>query len=345
MTFLPVLPFWLLAPLALAGLGVAVWALARARAARERALWAVRVLLVAACVVLALRPGVPGGTSTSVTTNVDVVIALDNTTSMLAEDGASGDEPDGAGAGGDAAPATRADDARADIAALVEAYPGARFALVTFDDSAQLRLPLTTDTSALMSSLDVLSPPPTDRSSGSSIGIAAPVVAETLAGSADDDDRARLVFYLGDGEQTAGGEPASFADSAELAGGGAVLGYGTEAGGRMPSVAAGTGGTGEYLEDPSTGEPAVSVIDEEALGAIADDLGVDYAHRAGDPLEPPAVPEAVTTTSDAATPGSRIELSWIVALVVAALLAIEVGVASGRIARTLRITAPRKEAP
>lgn len=338
MTFLPVLHPLLLVPLALAGLGIAVFALVRARSGSARLMWAVRVLLVAACALLAFRPGVPGGEAKTVATNVDVVIALDNTTSMLAEDWSGGEADE---------PGRRIDGVRQDVRALIEAYPGARFSLIAFDNSAQVRLPLTTDTSALVGSLDVMAPPPTDRSSGSSIGVAAPVLQETLENAAEAEGRARLVFYLGDGEQTAEAEPESFEGSADLIDGGAVLGYGTEEGGRMKAVASPGTERDEYLTDPATGEPALSRVDEAALGTIADQLGVGFQLRSGG--EEPSLPEAptVTTTTEDDALGSREELSWIVALVVAGLLAIEIGIAAARIGRTLRLTrAPgdRKEA-
>src|SRR5690606_33787567 len=124
--------------------------------------------------------------------NVDVFVVLDNTTSMLAEDWDGGSGDDG---GGD----RRIDGVTGDVRALIEAYPGARFGLIAFDNSAQVRMPLTTDTSALMSSLEVMAPPPADSNNGSSIGLAAPVLAETLEGAQAAEGRSRLVFYLGDG--------------------------------------------------------------------------------------------------------------------------------------------------
>lgn len=343
MSFLPVLHPLLLVPLTLTGLGVAVWALITARTGSTRLIWVVRVLLVAACALLAFRPGIPDGTSKSVATNVDVIIALDNTTSMLAEDWT---DPEADGADGEQG--RRIDGVRADVRALIEAYPGARFALIAFDNSAQVRLPLTTDTSALMSSLEVMAPPPTDNSSGSSIGVAADALAGTLENAASADGRARLVFYLGDGEQTASGEPQSFDASAPYVDGGGVLGYGTTEGGRMKRVEAGIGAAGGYIEDPSTGEPALSTIDEAALEGIAGELGVGFQLRTGDTEAAlPEAPAETTTVSGEETPGAREELSWIVALVVAGLLAVEIGVATARVGRTLRMTrspASRKEA-
>ncbi len=180
----------------------------------SRGLWALRLGMIVVVFVMLLRPGIPGGTSETLATDTDVVIVVDTTASIVAEDWA-GDRP-------------RIDGVRADVQAIVDEYPGARFALISFDAAAQLRLPLTTDATALISSLDVLRPEVTDQSRGSSIGIANRMLADTLAAAAEaSPERGRMVFYLGDGEQTASSEPESFASSAKYVDGGAVLGYGT----------------------------------------------------------------------------------------------------------------------
>lgn len=333
MTFLPVLHPLLILAVCLPALALAVWTLIRTPEPAARGLWVLRVALVLACTVLAFRPGIPDGAARSVATNVDIVIVLDNTTSVLAEDW-DGEEGD-----------RRIDGITADVRTLIETYPGARYALIAFDNSAQLRLPLTTDTSALMASIEVMTPPPTSRSTGSSIGIAAPVLEQTLRNAQQSQaGRARMVFYLGDGEQTAPGQPESFAGSAAFVDGGAVLGYGTAEGGPMRLVNPGVeGDTGEYVTD-AAGERATSVIDEEALGTIAEQLGVPYAHRsAAEEPELPEAPAETTAVADQETPGARTELSWILGIVVAGLLLSEVAIAATRIGRTLRLARSPRE--
>ena len=61
------------------------------------------------------------------------------------------------------------------------------------------------------------------------------------------------MFYLGDGEQTAAGEPPPFTIPAGLIHGGAVLGYGTADGGRMKSTRARYDASPSYIQDPTTG--------------------------------------------------------------------------------------------
>lgn len=318
----PLLLLTLCAPVAF----LAVRGLIRARGARARASWILRVAAVAACGVLALRPGIPGGETETLATDTDIVILVDSTASIVAEDW------------GDGAP--RLEGVRADVAALAEAYPGARFALITFDAAAELRLPLTTDTAALRSAMEVLTPEVTQRSRGSSIGIASGLLAQTLAdAAASAPDRSRMVFYLGDGEQTAAGPPESFRDSAELVDGGAVLGYGTPEGGRMKVQTGDVARGAEYIRDGS--EPALSRIDEQALQTIADDLGVPYQHRtAGTAPQPPEAPTS-TTTRAAGTTGDVTDLGWIVALVLVALLAADAALVAAGIPEAVRVARPR----
>lgn len=125
---------------------------------------------------------------------------------------------------------------------------------------------------------------------GSSITAARQVLAERLAAARDSHPgRPRLVYYLGDGEQTSGKEPAAMAFDAGLVAGGAVLGYGTPEGGRMKENTgldsgdgtgggAGAGRSDGYVRD-SGGQDALSVIDEGRLRTIAAQLGVPYVHR------------------------------------------------------------------
>jgi len=310
MTFQPILPAVLVVLVTLAFAGLAVWQLVRRPDARLA--WGGRVALALACGLLLLRPGIPGGTSETLATDVDVLLVVDTTASIVAEDW-DGDRP-------------RLDGVREDVQQIVDAYPGARFALITFAADAVVRVPLTTDTTALVTSLSVLRPEVTANSRGSSIGVAAPLLEETLDKAASvSPDRARMVFYFGDGEQTGSGKPESFAGSASEVSGGAVLGYGTAEGGPMRGTTAGVDGPGDYIQ--YEGERALSVIAPETLERIAEQLGVAYQERsAGAALELPPAP-ATATTAQGSTE-SIADLSWIVALVVAVLLAAELARAS-----------------
>ena len=296
----------------------------------QRGLWALRLGMIVVVFAMLLRPGIPGGTSQTLATDTDVVIVVDTTASIVAEDWA-GDRP-------------RIDGVRADVQAIVDEYPGARYALNSFDAAAQLRLPLTTDATALMSSLDVMRPEVTDQSRGSSIGIANRMLADTLSAAAKaSPERARMVFYLGDGEQTASREPESFASSAKYVDGGAVLGYGTTEGGPMKKTTGAGAAAGGYIE--YQGAPAMSVIDEDNLRQVSEQLGVEYQHRTADAeIELPEAPTSTTDYAASGEVGNVIELYWIAALVLIVLLAVEVALATMSVVRLRGLsTAARRE--
>ncbi|MGB3373693.1 MAG: VWA domain-containing protein [Microbacterium sp.] len=298
----------------------------------QRPLWALRLGMIVVVFAMLLRPGIPGGTSQTLATDTDIVIVVDTTASIIAEDW-NGDEP-------------RLTGVRDDVQSIIDTYPGARFSLISFDAAAQLRLPLTTDATALMSSLDVMLPEITDQSRGSSISIANRMLTDTLAAAAKaSPDRSRMVFYLGDGEQTSSREPESFTSSAKYVDGGAVLGYGTAEGGPMKKTTGragaspGSGDASDYIE--YQGERALSVIDEDNLKKISEQLGVEYQHRTAQAEI--ALPEAPTSTIDYATSGevgNIIELYWILALVLIALVAVEIVRATLLITRLRALTRP-----
>jgi Ca-activated chloride channel family protein len=90
------------------------------------------------------------------------------------------------------------------------------------------------------------------------------------------------------------------------------------------------------------GEDALSVIDEQNLEALAEQLGVDYQHRTADAA--PTLPDAPSTTTSYAESGevgNVTELYWIAALVIIALLGVELTRATLLIARLRQLRSPR----
>ncbi|MEO8528358.1 MAG: VWA domain-containing protein [Pseudolysinimonas sp.] len=318
MTFQPVIPAVLVVLIVLAIAAAAGWMMVRSHGG-TRLIWVSRILLVFACGLLLLRPGIAGGESQTLATEVDVVFVIDTTASIVAEDW-DGDNP-------------RIDGVRADVEEIVSRYPGARFGVITFDAEAVVRVPLTTDATAIVSSVSVLRPEVTANSRGSSVGVAAPLLEDTLKAAKElTPERIRLAFYFGDGEQTSSDAVEPFDGSADLISGGAVFGYGTAVGGPMRTTSLGNG-PGDYIT--YQGEKALSMIDPANLQTIADGLGVKYQQRtAGEAVELPEIPATTTTTNGSIE--TVAEFSWVVALVIAALLAIELARAT-----TLLVTATR----
>jgi len=274
-TLLPVAPWPVLLVLAVGALAAVWWnPSSRSVPGESRAthwrLTAAVVLLGAA----ALRPAVPGEQVDTTAANLNVYFVVDTTSSIIAEDF------------GDDRP--RIDGVAADIAAIADRLPGARYSVLTFDQEARVRLPLTTDTTALDAAVETLLPESYEVSRGTSVSGANDRL-KTLLQQADTrtPERGRVVYYLGDGEQTAPDAPAPFDIDKRLVNGGAVLGYGTTQGGRMKATRSRFDTSSDYIKDPSTGEDARSVISEDTLRAIGSQLGLSYLHRdAGDAIGP-----------------------------------------------------------
>ncbi|SMG36297.1 vWA domain-containing protein [Agreia pratensis] len=313
MRFFPVLPLPVLIAVFTVLAAFVIWQLIL-RENRPRLLsWSLRAAIVVVLLLVALRPGVPGAAGEKATTDVDVFFVVDTTTSIIAED-FDGSDP-------------RLDGVKSDIVDLVAAYPGAKFALMSFDSSAVLRVPLTSDATAVSNAADVLAPEITLYSNGSSITQAKDLLASTLQRAQDaEPDRSRVVYYFGDGEQTSSAPVESFDESAPLVSAGFVFGYGTEAGGQMRVQ------TGYYDDDKTddgyvkddTGSPARSVIDEKNLRTIADQLGVEYVHRTSPGDAPVAdVGSSPNLATSNESSGGTTELYWIPAAALVLLLALE----------------------
>lgn len=305
MTLLPILPLWLYLALAVLLLaGAALLLMKGATAARWR--FAALVLLV---VVAGARPGLVGASAPVANTELNVYFVVDVTPSVAAEDynGTS----------------QRLEGMKSDIAALATELAGARFSLISFDSNARVTLPLTTDATALATMTEVLTPKPTFISKGSSISVSNQLLGQRLADAAESHpERPRLVFYLGDGEQTADAAPEPFKDNMELIDGGAVLGYGTATGGKMREYSFSSNTPGPYILDKAAQyKPAISRIDEKALTGIATQLNVPYLHReqpgniaAALGKSAPKVSSSALEATDSRAGAGRTELYWIFAL-------------------------------
>ncbi|MBU9767323.1 VWA domain-containing protein [Mycobacterium sp. TNTM28] len=175
--------------------------------------------------------------------------------------------------------------AREDIAALIERYPHARFAVIGFADRPSLQWPLSADTwglRAVVSALDAH--PATAEGRQTNVGAAAGVLRYQLISAAAQFPRAQnLVFYLGAGAPESQAPQRGFQLPEDTVDGGAVLGYGT------------------------AGTPA--------LRAVADQIGVPFVPRTGDTPLAAALPGGPTPDQAPAVTSDRagVELYWVFA--------------------------------
>ena len=217
------------------------------------------VLMTAGIVVIGIRPMYLSPSAELMTDNLDVAFVVDTTISMWAEDH-----------GGE----TRIDGVKRDIYRIMNSLPGSSFSVIRFADGAEILSPFTQDIDSIYDILNNLNMPGYSTAQGSSLNTAYDALQTMLTNAGTRGrDRRTIVFVFSDGETTDGSELMSFSSLGGMIHEGAVLGYGTEKGGKMYYPGRG------YVKNVSTGEAARSVIDEDALRQIASDLGIQYINE------------------------------------------------------------------
>lgn len=245
-----------------------VWDFVRARQRnlKGRVLSFMRRLALGATLCVALAgPAVPS-VEVEQTSNVEIILAVDRTGSMVAEDW-EGNQP-------------RLEGAKRDIDTLLEATSGARYAIITWDSTARMELPLTTDGSAVESFAQSLHQEITEFSAGSSINRPLVEITEFLDSAVEQrPENVRYLVVISDGESTDlqdNGVSPGWQKVASLIDGGAVLGYGTAEGGPMKNYMVGEGAGDAYIPDPNNpDQPAISHLDEANLVQLGEQLGVE----------------------------------------------------------------------
>lgn len=274
MRFQPLIPWWLVIPLLLAGLGAIGWQIYNRRKQGRQILltWIRRAVMVFLLGILLLGPSIPGGTSSPGVANLDVLFAVDTTASMGAEDYAGTQ--------------LRLTGVKQDMLDISAKLKGAHFGVITFDSKANTVLPFTADGGTFTAAVQTMNREIFGTSKGSAIDEPIELVAQQLKNSkATHPERSRMLFYLGDGEQTTDAKIETFEPIAQYISGGGVLGYGTTEGAKIQKYTALTDSNTEpsYINtpDPNTKEfvPAVSKLDETNLNKIAEELKVTYQNR------------------------------------------------------------------
>lgn len=258
MIFEPIIPIWVMTIICMAFLLM-----------RRKGLFNYIRQIAAVVLIFAinLRPILPDDNKTvGVSTDIDVLFVVDNTISMLAEDGSEG--------------RTRLEDVKEDCRYIVEHLPGASYSVVTFDNRVDLKTPYTIDTNMTTQVIDMLEGQLKNYAQGTSIND----VMSSLEKLLDNNRNTyQLVFFISDGEITVEEELEQHKGLEKYIDGGAVLGYGTSKGAPMKVNYYYGDDMKEYLyyyDDKYNEVLAISKIDEQNLKSIAGDLGVDYYHMA-----------------------------------------------------------------
>ena len=235
------------------------------RGSPARKLTAILLLavMIAGVATVWYRPKYHSSSTDIITSNLDVALVVDTTISMWAEDHGKG---------------TRMDGVKKDIDRIMNKLPGSSFSLIRFDNGAEILTPYTQDINLIHEILDEFHMPAYSTATGSSPNTSHEAMKAVLqSAAARQGNRRTIVFFFSDGETTDGSSLMSFADLSGMINDGAVMGYGTEKGGRMYYPGRG------YITDTARGTDARSVIDEAALKQIADDLEIAYVNRTSGP--------------------------------------------------------------
>lgn len=241
--------------------------------------WLRRSILLALPILVAIGPSVQGGVSSPGVANLDVIFAVDTTPSMAALDYNGSQQ--------------RIEGVKQDMQALAASLKGAHIEIITFDSQANVILPLTTDSTAFSTAVQGMRPQINSYSRGSSIDKPLNMLTQEFKRSSTAyPDHYRLLFYFGDGEQTAETKPKSFSPVARYIDGGAILGYGTAKGAKIVKYTGleSTSKSTTYVStiDEATNKltAAVSHTDTAALKKIAGEIKVTYQDRnRGGPVE------------------------------------------------------------
>ncbi|MGV0604794.1 vWA domain-containing protein [Mycolicibacterium sp. XJ1904] len=281
MTFSPVVPPVLLIAVAVAAILlrlITMRQLARSSGQRLSTVWRWSALTLAVVLMLiaAARPAIGGDAEQSVTTGSDgdttanVFLIVDTSAeSAIAE-------------------------IRDDVAALIDHYPQARFALITFAARSSVEWPLSEDNWSLKPVVAAVTP---DTAGGEVNAAAAANVLryQLIAAGQRSPDAANLVFYFGSGAPGSQAPQGEFDPVPGSVDGGAVFGYG-------------------------------ATRDESRLRAIADQLGVPFVARdtAQAVTEDAPDVDGVSSARADATASDRSDLYWFFTMVAAVLLLFEI---------------------
>lgn len=230
-----------------------------------------RIIILALLLVISQRPMLRNQEDLMYSLDIDVLFVIDNTASMNAIDVNNG---------------TRLNLVKQNCKYLIDKMPGASYAVITFGNFSQVRMPFTHDASdiqEIISNIKIVDPA---YAVGSNLDLPYEDMKLLLESSKSKEEHHRVVFYLSDGELTYEEKNkmdlSKFKNISNLINNGAVFGYGTTNGGKIridSSLAK------KYLAD-SQGflldqskkpyQPAISKLDEGNLKNLATSLGVEY---------------------------------------------------------------------
>lgn len=232
-----------------------------------------RIIIVILIFIISQRPMIKNGAALTYNLDIDVLFVIDNTMSMNAVDVNN---------------ETRLQAVIKDCKYIIDQMPGANFAIITFNNYSQIKVPFTFDAQIginVINNLQIVDP---SYATGSTLMLPYEDMQLLLKSSNSKYMHHRVIFFISDGELTNTDKLAldldKYKELRDLIDDGAILGYGSEEGAKM-LVTDGINLQGmidenNYLLDKSKtpAEPAISKLDENNLQYLANTLDIDYIH-------------------------------------------------------------------
>ena len=191
------------------------------------------IIIIILLFFINLRIMIPNGNLLNLENDLDVLFVIDNTISMNAEDYNG---------------KTRIEGVKQDCKYIIEYLEGARFSLITFNNTSNIVTPYTKDIKITTEAIEIMDTLDELYAKGTNLDIPLEDMLSSLKNSKNKGDRMRIVFFISDGEITSDESLKSFKE------------------------------VKSYIMDTSDYkyEKAISKIDENNLNKIAKDMKIDY---------------------------------------------------------------------
>lgn len=230
----------------------------------------IKVSIVVLLFIINLRFMIPNGETMAINPDLSVLFVIDTSISMRALDYNGNKE--------------RFEGVINDCCYIVDELSSCKFSIITFGDEARKVIPFTTDTDMVQAELKAINLEDDYYAKGSSMNLVKNTLEQTLKEEKQrqNGNSKFVIFFVSDGEITKEGEVLeSFSNIEQYTSNGAVMGYGTSAGGKMVSRAYADDTNSDYYylyyyDDNYNRVAAISKLDETNLKKIASDIGIDY---------------------------------------------------------------------
>ena len=262
----PILPLYVLIPLAIFVLAVGVICIVKKKYRNLSSLR--RILLFVFLLLTLLRPSLTGGVSEQASTNATLFFVIDNTNSMAVKD--VGDQ-------------SRLTALKTDAEKIITTFPGAHYSLYVQDATTYNLAPATTDANAVVSSIRTLETKGPQYASATDLN--------DLLAYADDGigkyaklhpESQNIVIFMSDGENTSKTGVVAESNLFKNVNVGVVIGYGTADGGIVPDENDYSGYMKcvdkDYTDDNGH---CLSRMDENYLKQVAEKNHFEYMHSEG----------------------------------------------------------------